>query len=296
MLRNKLSLILVTITATLLAGCSRPGATVAPGTLDPAAEKITVEKGAVENRVVATGKVIARSQAGVAFARSGRVITVPVKEGDAVKKGQVIMALDSTDLQTSADQQWANFLSAQATYSQSIKGPSAIELAAAQAALDSAQAAYADLSRKPGANTLASLRASVQNAETTLRQRQAAISAASPDLASVSATLQNARASLQQRQAAYDRRAARDAGIGASPEALDLERATNDFNAAKANYDKTADNAHLDLERAQNDLERARSDYNAKFDKATAAQIASGASQIEQAKKNLAALQPVAET
>ncbi len=295
MLNLKYPLLFVTA-ALLLSACTRPGAPAAAGAIDPAAEKITVEKGSVENRVVATGKVVARSQASIAFARSGRVAEVLVKEGDSVTQGQPLAKLDTTELQTTADQQWANFLSAQAAYSQSIKGPSAADVAAAQAAVTSAEAAYADLSRTPSANTLASLRAAVQNAEATLRQRQAAAAAQSPDFASVAAALQNAEAALRQRQTAYDRRAARDAGVGASPEALDLERATNDYAIAKANYDKAVQNSTLDLERAQNDLARAKADYNAKFDKASNGQFASATSQIEQAKKNLAALQPVAET
>ncbi len=295
MSRLKFPAIVITLSV-LLAACSRPGASTATGSVDPTAEKITVEKGVVENRVVATGKVIARTQASIAFARSGRVAQLLVKEGDVVQKGQALAKLDVTELQTAADQQWANFLNAQAAYSQTIKGPSAADVAAAKAAIASAEAAYADLSRKPGANTLASLRAAVLNAEATLRQRQAAVAAQSPDLANVIAAVQNAEATLRLRQAAYDRRASRDPGVGASSEALDLERATNDFNIAKANYDKAVQNSQLDLERSQNDLSRAKADYAAKFDKATDAQFANAAAQIEQAKKNLAALQPLAET
>jgi HlyD family secretion protein len=281
--------------ALLLSACTRPGAPGAPDALDPKAERIVVEKGAVENRVVATGKVIARSQTAIAFARPGRIAEVLVKEGDTVKTGQALARLDSTDLKNTVDQQWASYLSALAAYSQTIKGPTASDLAAAEASVASAEAAYNDLGRKPSANTLASLRAAIANAETTLRQRQTAVAAASPELASVTASLQSAEATLKVRQASYDRRAARDPGVGASPEALDLERATNDFNVARANFDRAVQNGSVDLERAQNDLARAKADYNARFEKPTAAQYASAQSQIELAKKNMAALQPVAE-
>ena len=51
--------------------------------------------------------------------------------------------------------------------------------------------------------------------------------------------LLNAEATLKQKQAAYDMAYKRDpAGIGGSSAGLDLEKATNDYNAAKANYDK----------------------------------------------------------
>jgi multidrug efflux pump subunit AcrA (membrane-fusion protein) len=291
----KRSLPLALSAALLMSACTRPGAPGAAGAVDPSAERITVEKGSVENRVVATGKVIARSQTSIAFARPGRVAEVIVKEGEKVKAGQALARLDSTDLKTAADQQWANYLSALAAYSQTVKGPTASDITAAEAAVTSAEAAYNDLGRKPSANSLASLRSTIANAETTLRQRQSAIGTASPELASVTEALQTAEATLKVRQAAYDRRAARDPGVGASSEALDLERATNDWNTARANYDRALQNGQVDLERAQNDLARAKADYNARFEKPTAAQFASAQAQIEQAKKNLAALQPAAE-
>ena len=294
-LYRKRSLVLLTL-ACVMSACSRPGAPAARGAIDPAAEKIVLQKGTVENRVVATGKVIARAESQLAFARSGRIAEVLAKEGDLVQKGQPLARIDSTDLQNLADQQWANFLAAQAAYSQTIKGPTSAELTAAQAELTSAEAAYADLGRTPSANTLGSLRLAIANAEATLKQRQDAMTDQSPDLANVTAALQNAKATLAQRQAAYDQRAQRDPGVGASPEALDLQRATNDLAVAKASYDKTVQNAQLDLQRAQNELNKARADYNAKLEKATSGKLTNAQAQIEQAKKNLAALQPVAET
>lgn len=77
------------------------------------AEHILVQKGSVENRVVATGKVVARSTANLAFSRSGSVAQVLVKEGERVKAGQSLLILDVTELQLSADQQYANYLSVQ---------------------------------------------------------------------------------------------------------------------------------------------------------------------------------------
>jgi HlyD family secretion protein len=220
-----------------------PGSGVA-GARSANGEHVTVTKGAIENTIVATGKVTARTNTTIAFPRSGAVVSLFVKEGDQVKKGQPLAALDTHDLQSTAEQQHANYLSALASYSQTVKGPTDAELASAQAALASAQSTYSDLFAAPSDNTLANLHATLLNAEATLKQKQAA----------------------------YDMAYKRDpAGIGGSSAALDLEKATNDYNAAKANYDK-------------------------EFDKPKNSSVASASSQIASAKANLAALTPTTET
>jgi len=53
-----------------------------------------VEKGTIKSEVFATGKIESESQSSLNFAVSGRVVFVSVKEGDYVKKGQVIASLD----------------------------------------------------------------------------------------------------------------------------------------------------------------------------------------------------------
>jgi HlyD family secretion protein len=235
----------------LLTACSNvriPGITggqnnLAQRTVTATSARVTAEKGAIESKVIGTGSVVARATINIPFLRSGQVVMINVKEGDTVKKGQVLAQLDTTDLLNTVKQQQANYLSQQVSYSQTIKAPSAAELKAAQASLTSAQAAYAELSSPPTESELASAKADLMNAEADLRQKQAA----------------------------YERRAARDPGVGASSEALALETSTNSYNKVKAAYD-------------------------AKFEKATRAQYASASAQIANAQKTLESLQPVEET
>jgi RND family efflux transporter MFP subunit len=172
-------------------------------------ERITVATGAIENRVIGTGKVTAREILDVPFLRTGQILTVSVSEGDTVKAGQVLFELDSSDLENTARLEQGNYLAAQAAYSDTLDGPTAAELKAAQAQLNSAYANYNALSDDPTESELAAAQADLQTAE----------------------------ASLRQAQAAYDRRAARDPGVAASGEALSLETATNNYQKAKANYD-----------------------------------------------------------
>ena len=235
--------------AMLVAACGAPPGAAggfAPAQSNDAAtgERVTVEKGPVESRIIATGKVGARRTATVAFPRSGTVASLLVKEGDQVKAGQPLASLDTRDLELTARQQYASYISAQASFSQTVQGPTEAELKSAKAALSSAQAAYSDLYTPPSDNEVASLKATLMNAEATLKAKQSA----------------------------YDNAYRRDpAGIGASPAALELEKATNDFNAAKANYDKA-------------------------FEKPASGSAANASAQIASAKAKIESLMPVTET
>jgi multidrug efflux pump subunit AcrA (membrane-fusion protein) len=237
------SLLLTACTNVRIPGITSGQNNQAQRTVTATSARVTVEKGAIESRVIGSGSVVARTTINIPFLRSGQITAINVKEGDTVKKGQVLAQLDTTDLLNTVKQQQANYLSAQVSYSQTVKGPNAADLKAAQASLASAQAAYADLSSPP----------------------------TEAELAGAKADLMTAEADLRQKQAAYERRAARDPGVGASAEALALESSTNSYNKVKAAYD-------------------------AKFEKATKAQFASASAQIANAQKNIESLKPVEET
>lgn len=218
--------------ALLLSACNQLSRTAVNaanqnGQSTAAGAPLTVTKSVVETTIVATGKVVARDVADIGFQRAGQVISLTVEEGSSVKKGQLIAMLDTTSLYLTLQQQYLNYISAQASYSQTIKGPSEIELASAMAALASAQATYYDLFKAPSDNEVANLKA----------------------------TLDNAKASLDVAQANYDRAFQRNpAGIGGSGEGLSLQTATNNYLAAKANYDKAFEkstNASLSSAAAQ---------------------------------------------
>lgn len=256
MKRQIFAIAAVVFGSTLLAACSAPtlpgaqagqteqSASAANTANTSNAQRITVETGTIKDQVIGTGAITANASVDAAFQRSGTIKEVAMKVGDQVKAGQVLATLDDSDLRLSAQSQWASYLSAQAAYSSTVKGPTSAELKQAQAALSSAQATYNDLFKAPSDNSIADLRASLQNAE----------------------------ASLKQAQSAYDNAYRRDpAGIGGTSAALNLEQATNNYNAAKAKYD-------------------------AAFEKPSNGSVASAAAQIQSARASLAALQPVSET
>lgn len=209
-LNRKIALGLVAASLAL-AACSNPLNPAANATPQPTGQKYTVATGNIENTIVATGKIVPRQTADLVFAISGQALTVTVAAGDQVKAGQFLASLDTTNLEFTEQQQRASYISAQAAYSATVKGPSSSDLASAKAALSSAQALYADLTKTPSAL----------------------------DVAAQKAALDNAQAALNQAQANYDRAFQKNpAGISGSAEALALQQATNNFSAAKAAYDK----------------------------------------------------------
>ncbi|MBU6360010.1 MAG: efflux RND transporter periplasmic adaptor subunit [Chloroflexota bacterium] len=305
------------------------------------ATKVTVEKSTLETKVVANGKVIARNVGIVAFPKAGQVVTLAVKLGDQVKAGQFLAQQDTADLEFTAKQSYASYLSTLATYSQTVKAADSRDIDTAKSQLASAQAALADLQKDPSTNDVASARANLLNAQNTLKLKQDAARGVSQEIASAKAqldnatialrsaqaaaagndtsvasalgTLQNAEATLKVNQAAYDRAyKTNPAGIGGSPAGLNLEKATNDYNVAKANYQKALDNSKVSLEkantdynlaqgnyqraldnsktdltRAQNDVSVAQANYNKLFEKAKLGQIASAEAQVASAQAKL---------
>jgi multidrug resistance efflux pump len=233
----------------LMAGCGQSAANNSNSaqngqTATPSGTPTTVTTGTVETTIVATGKVVARDLADVAFQRSGQIISVTVQEGQMVKVGQPLAYLDQSGLSLALQSQYDAYVDALATYSQTIQGPSTSDLASAKSAISSAQASYNDLLKPPTDTSLANLKASMDNAK----------------------------AALDQAQSSYDRAFKKDpAGIGGSSESLALQQATNDYIAAKANYDNA-------------------------FQPASNGSLATAAANIDAAVAKLNALYPVTET
>src|SRR5512142_959540 len=182
----------------------------------------TVQRGTLVATVSAAGNVTAPQQSALTFQTTGRVAQVNVQAGDAVKKGQVLMMLDTTELDLALKGAQANLASAQANFdaAKAKTGTNADQLLAAKAAVDKA--------------------------------------------ASV----------VQQAQAAYDRiGGASNPSIGMTSQAVTLQQATSDYNAAVANYKVTAsgindtalrtaqaqvDSAQVAVDQANSNLQKAK--------------------------------------
>jgi multidrug resistance efflux pump len=246
----------------------------------------------------------------------GRVVEVNALEGDPVKAGQVLVKLDDTLLQAQLRQATAALKAAQANYDLLSAGPTTEQVRQAQAALDAARANYDLLKAGPTDEQLRQAQAAVVAATasysrtisgarpTNIAAAQAALTAATEaynklkagpqdtDIAPAEAAYRNAQAALQQAQFAYDAAYKRNpAAIGASPQALALQQATNNFNAAKAAYDKVAqqpDNAQTSA--AYQQVQGARAALDQAVNPSRDFDIVQAHAQVDQAQAALDAL------
>jgi HlyD family secretion protein len=180
--------------------------------------------------VAATGIVLPSRWATLSFRTSGVVREVLVTEGDQVQEGQLLVQLDSSDLEDVVAQAEAGLATAQATLAQVEAPARSEELAMAQASLAAAQA------------QLGKLRSGASEEEITAAR----------------GALETAALALQQAQAAYDEVAWMEE-IREMPQALALQQATMEYEIAKANYEALVRGASAeDIAAAQAEVDRAR--------------------------------------
>ena len=201
--------------------------------------------------------------------------------------GQALVRLDDASAQAQLAQAKATHAMAQANYDLASAGPTAEKLREAQAAVMGATASYSrTLSSSPPANIVAARAA--YNAASDAYQKVKA-GPQPEDVAASEASLHSSEAALKQAQTKYDDTFRRDpASIGASPEALQLEQATNAYTAAKALYDKAIKPADASqLSAAAQQVESARAALNQAMRPATTFDVAQAKAQLDQAQAQL---------
>ena len=95
--------------------------------------------GNVSKVITATGTVNFPHSIPLQFSNNGQVVELNIKDGDSVKKGQVLARIDDADLKTTVVQQQANLTTAQAKLQSLRDGFNAQTKAEAQSALAKAQ-------------------------------------------------------------------------------------------------------------------------------------------------------------
>ena len=154
---------IVVIIAALVAILFVPRLTASAASTTANLQTATVQRGTLVATVAAAGNVSAPEEANLAFQTSGRVAKVNVQVGDQVKKGDVLMELDTINLEYALKTAQDNLIIAQANYDSAKLGNSENpdQVTVAKAALDKAaatlqqaQSAYDQVAAAPNVGML----------------------------------------------------------------------------------------------------------------------------------------------
>ena len=278
-----------TILAALLISCTATDSTTAPET-----ETAVATIGDLSASATASGQVLPQREAVLTASSPARVTTVAVRLGDAVQPGDLLVQLDSTDLQFTVDNAAQTVVLAQARLDNLLAPATDAEIASAQAALASAQTQLDDLLAGP--------------TETEIALGETAVASAQAQLNASVADLNNSQSSISQSQIT-----AAEANLLAAQQQLDRAIEINEDNPNEANHqarlqaEQAVANAQAQLDAlqagpstnaAQSSVAAANArvagsqiDLDSTLAGATAATIANAEAAVAQAQANLSNLQ-----
>ncbi len=263
----------------------------------PSFQTATVSRGNIEVSVIATGPIAAVNQLPLTFKSSGKLAELDVQPGQAVKKGQVLAKLDTTDLQAALDQAKANLEQAQANLQKVMAGATDAQKQVAQTAVDNARKAAVNAqasvatAKTTAANNVTAAQQSVRTAELNLAAAQDALKAAQDQeargLAADQTAIANAQKNLENAKAA----AAADGPI----QQQNLEKAKDNLWAVQISRDATCGRSKgADCQAANANVAAAETAVNTAAAQVAQAlqqdqqQIAQAQAQLDQANAQLA--------
>jgi HlyD family secretion protein len=209
----------------------------------------------LENIVTASGTLLPVQRANLSFKVPGSVAQIAIKPGDVVKKGDVLIKLDSAELDAAAVQARAAVALAQANLNELKAGASAEDIAAAQANVATAQA------------QLAKVRAA----------------ATMEDVAMAKASLDRAATALKSAQADYDK-IKDDPAAGMYPQSIVYQQATEQYRIAEARYKQVLKGATPeDIRVAESAVAVAQANLDRVKAKARPEEIAAAQARLDQA-------------
>jgi HlyD family secretion protein len=262
--------------AMLLAACNGVASTATP-TAIPAVK--------ADTRIIADGHVVPIRSADLSFGVSGTVDEVLISEGDAVTMDQPLIRLSNARQRAAVAQSEADLQRAQAQLNQTRAGSRSQEIDGARAAVDAAQAHVDSLKAGASDAEIAAAKADVAQAQAILQKAQTPVNAS--DIAAAKADMDNAAAKLRVAQSQYDQ-VGELPGVGGSPQSLQLEQATNEYNAAKARYDSANSGPNAaDIANAKAQLDKAKAQLQAKQAPPRPADLAAAQADVRQAQAKL---------
>lgn len=238
--------------------------------------------------VSAVGMIELVSKRQVVLKTSGTIAQVAVEEGDTVKRGDLLVALDTQQLEWAVQQADMGLENARIGLEKALEAIDKSDIAVAEAALLSAQETLALVEAGPTKEQLEAARAAAAAAWAAYNELR---EGPSPEaLTQANAALKQAEIDRQQAQRAYDR-IAWQPDAGASSEGAALQRASINYEAAKARYDELVKPAMpSQLQSALATAQRAQDALNELQKKPTPAELAAARANVANAEAALAKL------
>lgn len=252
----------------------------------PTYETVQVTRGSIASTVSATGNIEPEAEVTLAFGSAGRVEKVLVSAGQTVQAGQLLAALETTDLTLALAQAKISLEISQAQLAKLETPPDPNDLAAAQAAVEVAQV------------SVAGAEAALQSAQANYRDLLAGTSAAQQTVNR--AQIFQAEANLRTAQQAYNR--VKDSpNIGELPQSTQLEQATIAYEVAKAQAELSEQGpdqaqvaaalnqiaqAQVQVRQAQSSVVTAQNNLQNLLEGADTADLAIARAQVRQAQLN----------
>lgn len=226
-------------------------------------ETVVVTRGTLRGSVEGSGNVAALKSLDLAFASGGKVAEVLVAVGDVVLAGQPLARLETDNLEDAVTQAEISLTEAQLKLARTREGPSAADIEASQASLNSAKAAYSEL--RPSADKIAQAELSLQQSKIALESAQAAYDRAGGGWRA-EVEYSGVATSLWQAQANYETELASYNALLAGGTAAERRVAWAKVEQSQANFDvlqtsvtsNTIRLSEISVEQAQIDLAKAR--------------------------------------
>ncbi len=235
------------------------------------------------------GRVDLEEKHQVVLMASGIVDTVTVEVGDAVSEGDVLVTLDTQELEWAVQQAEMDLESARLSLAKLNETVDETDVAQAEATALLARENLAVVERGPTAEELSAAQNNAAAAWAAYEELQAGPTES--QLTQARAGLRLAEISLQEAQRAYDKIAWMPEA-GATGESAALQEATISYESAKAGYDETVLPAKKSaLQSALASSQSAQDALNALELKPTAAELAAAKAELASAEAALAKMQ-----
>ena len=216
----------------------------------------------------------------------GIITEVAVQPGDEVSEGELLLTLDTTELEQAVQYAELDLAMAENQLTHLKEPATAAEVASARANLVAANEDLAELQSGPSAAELEA--ASTALAAASAAYQELLDGASEAEITQLSADLHKAFITLEQAQEAYNEISYRD-NIGGTQQAMDLQTATIDYDTAKASFDiANEDASDAEIQNALNTIYDAQVQMEA-LD-VTQAELANAEAQVANAEATLATL------